>query len=57
MIEYENLQKTNRIFLKKFKKSYKNFCKDGNYILSNNVNTVVNIIIYIFMVSYFCLIC
>ena len=38
MIEYENLQKTNRIFLKKFKKSYKNFCKDGNYILSNNVN-------------------
>ena len=37
MIEYENLQKTNRIFLKKFKNSYKKFCKDGKYILSNNV--------------------
>ncbi len=37
MIEYENLQKTNRIFLKKFKNSYKKFCKDGKYILSDNV--------------------
>ena len=37
MIEYENLKKTNNIFLKKFNNPYKKFCKDGRYILSKNV--------------------
>ena len=37
MIEYENLKKTNNFFLKKFDNPYKEFCKDGRYILSKNV--------------------
>ena len=37
MIEYENLKKTNNLFLKKFNNPYKKFCKDGRYILSQNV--------------------
>ena len=34
MIEYENLKKTNKFFLKEFNKKYKQFCLDGSYILS-----------------------
>ena len=37
MIEYENLHKTNKFFVKKFKNSYIKFCKNGNYILSESV--------------------
>lgn len=37
MIEYENLQKTNKFFLKKFNQPYKRFLNKGSYILSKNV--------------------
>lgn len=37
MIEYENLKKTNGLFIKKFKNEFKKFCNNGNYILGKNV--------------------
>jgi dTDP-4-amino-4,6-dideoxygalactose transaminase len=37
MIEYENLKKTNKFFLNKFKKKYNKFCLEGRYILSKEV--------------------
>lgn len=37
MIEYENLKKTNSLFIEKFKVEYKKFYNNGNYILGKNV--------------------
>jgi len=37
MIEYENLKKTNKFFLNKFKKEYKKFSSRGRYVLSQKV--------------------
>lgn len=42
MIEYENLKKTNSFFINKFRNSYKKFCKNGRYILSENVLSFEN---------------
>ena len=49
MIEYENLKKTNKFFLNKFKEEYKEFSSRGRYILSqkvlnfeNNFSTFLN---------------
>ena len=38
MIEYENLQKTNSLFIKDFDKSLKSFYNSGWYVLGNNVS-------------------
>ena len=38
MIEYENLQKTNSLFIKDFDKSLKSFYSSGWYVLGNNVS-------------------
>ena len=37
MIEYENLKKTNKFFLNKFKQEYKKFSSRGQYVLSEKV--------------------
>ena len=37
MIEYENLKKTNKFFLNKFKEEYKKFSSRGQYVLSEKV--------------------
>jgi dTDP-4-amino-4,6-dideoxygalactose transaminase len=37
MIEYENLKKTNKFFLNKFKAEYKDFLLRGQYVLSQKV--------------------
>ena len=37
MIEYENLKKTNKFFLNRFKEEYKKFSSRGQYVLSQKV--------------------